>query len=342
MINNEIIVPPEENGMRIDKILIKHFPELSRRAIRDFFKTGYVILNGKKTEKGVKVKTGDRIIFDREFLLSHITDFSPEPLKSQEKNFLKIIYKDKNIIAVNKPPGIDCAPIRKRDTRTLLSMVIESEPSVASVQGWKKREGGLIYRLDREVSGVLVFALNQRTFDWLLSLTRQNLIKKRYLAITENQKGTRLLKKGVIIASKPILKYSGKVVAFEKIKILPDINLEHFFKIKNKQEKFSEPAFRKYFAGIIPLGHHGNLSLISIEITRAFRHEIRSILSYSGNPIVGDLLYGSSVKTEDGRIFLHLSEIEIPNLQGEKPVVIKADAEEILNFYPQFKNSIKL
>lgn len=172
---------------------------------------------------------------------------------------IKIIYQDQDLIAINKPPFVD-------------SYEIEN-----AIEGAK-----LLHRLDRQTSGVLLLARNEKFFKKAIDEFKQRKVKKIYIAWVE----------GIIS---------------EEIEIdLPILTIKRGGKAISKIDK---KKGKKAYTKIVPDLIQGKKSRVIVEIKTGRTHQIRVHLAYLGHPIVGDELYGS--KTNAKRILLHSHKIEI-------------------------------
>jgi 23S rRNA-/tRNA-specific pseudouridylate synthase len=339
MAHEEILVAPDEKGLRIDQLLMKRFPGLSRRSCRELLSRRPVLINGSRAGKGRRVSAGDRLIVDEDEILGSFTDFIPSPSPPAG---LKVIHRDADLLAVDKPPGINCAPIRRSDTGTLLSSAVGLEPRLAQVKGWRQREAGLLFRLDRDVSGVVLFALAQEAFDRLAGDSREDLVRKTYLAVVENIRGPRFDRGGAVTVKGPVFGSGRSRVAFDEVFFHPGKTLDQAAARVGKRRRGGRALLRIYTAGVEPLAHHGDLTLLRVEITRAFRHQIRSSLALLGHPVLGDRLYGSAREVEGGGILLHLWKISFSHPGDRRPMVLMSEPERIFEARPVFRPGKKV
>lgn len=332
MARNEISVDGGEDNIRVEQLVLKRYPSLSRKSCREFILNSSVLINGKRARKGRRLHIGDVVCLDGDEIKKYFTDFSPVPSASIST---KIIYRDGDVLAVEKEPGIDCAPIRASDTRTLISAALKIEPGLKNIKGWKSRESGLLYRLDRDVSGIVLFALTQKSFQVLLSDSQKDRVSKTYLAVVENFRGEIFQRAGTISAGKPEMKNRGKKVVFKKLAFHPGKTL------RETMEKFSRRAgarvsARAYLTRIEPVIHVERFSLVKIEIRRAFRHQIRSVLGALGHPVAGDGAYGSRSGRQREDIMLHCWKLWFPHPRSRKILNLESRPDRILQYNKAF------
>ncbi len=327
MAQREIIVSKEEAGRRIDRIILERYPSLSRSRCREYVAAGHVRINGTRVKKGARVGEGDRVVLDESELEGHAVEFVPAPSPGFD---VPVLFRDDHVLALDKPPGVDCAPLRASDRNTLLSAALNVAPAVSSVKGWKKREGGLLFRLDRSVSGVVVFALTDESFARLAEASRGDRLRKRYIAVVENLSGEPLRRHGTVTAESIPSRGGGRKAAFRSVAFHPGRTLDQVMK------KFagSRPV---HCTHVTPLAHAPGLSLVDIEISRAARHQIRASLGMIGHPVAGDRLYGSSVQPEGGAVLLHCRRVGLPHPSTGSLLVVESDPARILRFRKEFQ-----
>ncbi|MEK7634486.1 MAG: RluA family pseudouridine synthase [Patescibacteria group bacterium] len=234
---------------------------------------------------------------------------------------INVIYKDNNFLAINKPAGVLVHQINlKPKTQNLKSefilvdWLLEKYPEIKNVGDAPEIRPGIVHRLDKDTSGIIIVALNQEYFDYLKSLFQNHQIKKEYLALVY---GKLKSKKGVI--NKPIALKSGTTKRtiwkgkMEKEAITEYEALKEFkYKISDKKNK------EEYF------------SLIKVMPKTGRTHQIRIHLSSIGHPIVGDSLYGPKKNVLNlNRQFLHAKSLEFSLSDGHR-MKIEADLPEDL------------
>jgi 23S rRNA pseudouridine1911/1915/1917 synthase len=207
---------------------------------------------------------------------------------------LNILYEDKNIIAVDKPAGILIyyPPHFKQTEQTLMDQVFDRLDFKV-----KGERNGIVHRLDRETSGVILFAKNEKAETELKKLFKEHKIKKYYIALV-----------------------SGKVEPIEgRISIpLGRAPKDRLKVVPKASGKPSETLYRvlKYFPAT-------NTSLLQIELKTGRMHQIRVHFAAIGHPVVGDSKYGNR-RADLSRQFLHAKRLEFMNPFDDKKVVIES------------------
>ncbi len=239
---------------RIDKYLRNYLP-LSRERIQKLIKCGSIVVNEKKVEPSYKLKIGDTI----EIIQKEVETFSLIP---PENLPLDIIYEDEDIIVINKPSGILTHPTYHSIKGTLLNRIL-AHTRLSSV-GAPLRPG-VVHRLDKETSGVIVFAKSDSAYWDLVEQFKNRRVEKIYLAFVY-----------------------GKFTPREKeveFTIVPDRENPTRMKVKFLKGK-------KAITRIRVLKYCNNFSLVEVKPLTGRTHQIRLTLKYLGFPILGDFKYG--------------------------------------------------
>lgn len=216
-----------------------------------------------------------------------------------------LLYEDKNFLALYKPAGVLVhepklkTKNQKLKTKpTLVDWLIKNYPEVTKVGDEPETRPGIVHRLDRDTSGVILVARNQKYFEYLKKLFQNHQIKKTYLALVWGRLMPRV---GVI--KKPILIKSGSVK-------------RTIWKGRMEKEAITEYKVKKYFK---------DFSLVEAYPKTGRTHQIRVHLSSVGHPVAGDTLYGPKINSLGlTRQFLHAQSLEFNTAQGKR---IRIDAE---------------
>ncbi len=222
---------------------------------------------------------------------------------------ITILYEDENLLAVDKPPGIIIFPETKVNEKTLADFLLELHP-------WFKAVGqppryGIVHRLDKETSGILLIAKNNETLAFLQDQFKKRLVEKKYLTLAV---GKIKDKRGVIetlIGRAP--KDRRKQKAYPKIGAEEKTGLREAKTIWQKQGEFSDKT--------------NIYTLLEVQPETGRKHQIRCHLAYLGHPVSGDKLYAfKSQPTPKAltRQFLHASYLKI-KLPDGKGIEIKSD-----------------
>jgi len=322
---------------RLDMYIAHYEPHISRNRIQTLIKSGLALVDGKPEKPGYKVKLGEHITL--ELPEKKVHDVLPEPIP------LSVLYEDSHIIVVNKPPGLVVHPAPGNYTGTLVNALLYhygSLPtrrpltSVLSPQGrglgegrFSGREGdereraGIVHRLDKDTSGVMVVA---RTQDALRSLSAQfknRTIKKRYLALVAG-----VIKKG-----------SGTI----------EVGLGRHVKERKKMSTHTHHA-REAITSFVVKERYKKATLVEVEIKTGRTHQIRVHLAHIGHPVLGDRVYGGGKSSTFGetiitRQMLHAETLSFLHPDTGKSITFSAsppkDMAEIIDKLRQMKRNEK-
>lgn len=256
---------------RIDKAVADSIPQYPRTALSKLMLSGHITLNGKQSKPGARLHEGDVLDVD----LSPL-DALPEAID------LPIVYEDGDVIVVDKPAGvISHARGRFFNEASVASFVRQK---VADISG---ERAGIVHRLDRATSGVMVCAKNQESLSWLQQQFSDRKVKKTYLAVIE---GTMPSETGRI--EMPITRNLSKPQTF-------------------MVDETGKPASTNYRV----LSSEGLYSLVELSPETGRTHQLRVHLTKLGHPIVGDELYGGK---KAPRLLLHAFCLELTLLSGKK------------------------
>lgn len=226
---------------------------------------------------------------------------------------IKIVYEDDDLLVIDKPSGVLTHRVSKLDdSPTVVSWLVEHYPAIGSVynqQGqdreWEMMRPGIVHRLDKETSGLMIAAKNQKAFDFLKDLFKERKIKKTYIALVH---GHLKDKSGTIDA--PIGKYGGK----QTTKI---VSGRHY--LKERAAVTNYRVLQEYNDPDDSVSGQG-YSLVQLEPETGRTHQIRVHLKSLGRPIVCDELYGTKKAVcppELGRLFLHAQKLSFTTPSGQ-------------------------
>jgi len=168
-----ILIEKSDDGKRLDTVVSAHLPECSRSFAAARIREGDFIIDGNLKKPGYRVKTGETIT--GQIPPPETIDYDPEPID------LDILYEDKDIIVVNKQPGLVVHPAPGHYTGTLVNGLLYHCPDIEGIGG--KIRPGIVHRLDKDTSGVIVVAKNDAAHNHLSDQFKSRETKKEYLAL---------------------------------------------------------------------------------------------------------------------------------------------------------------
>jgi len=293
------VVPAHLNDIRLDTFARHCLHHLSRREIEQAIRAKLFLINGRVGRKGDLLSGGDVLVFagSKQWSALH-------PLPDSDLD-VSIIYEDSTILALDKPAGIATHGFSGRDTDTLANFLLAKRPNLVSV-GQSRWEPGLVHRLDRETSGLVLVAKTQSAFEQLRSQFRRRQIKKIYKALVWG-----------VSLTQGVIDFPLAHDARDKRRMRVSTRLTQ----KSTQRKWS--AMTRYRM----LGHSSGFSWLEIEMTTGVTHQIRVHLAAIGHAIVGDSLYGATATETFGleRHFLHASSLEFRHPDDGR--IVKLNAE---------------
>ena len=299
------IVSKKDIGKRLDKFLAEKLSEFSRSEIQSVIKAGKIILNTTKAKPSAALKLDDKI----NTALKKEQHLAPRP---NPKIKLDIVYENNDIIVLNKPPGVLVHPTRKETKNTLVNGLLAHLPGIKSV-GEDLSRPGIVHRLDKDTSGLIVAAKNNKTLAWLKKQFAQRKVKKTYIALVY---GIPKKKKGIIKSA--VGKLKGKQIAGPAV---AGLNIK-------AREALTEYQVKKTF---------DEYTLLMVMPLTGRTHQIRVHLASIGHPIVGDELYKfKRLKPPRGttRQFLHAYELHLPmpnNMSKKFTVDLPEDLKYVLD-----------
>jgi len=216
---------------------------------------------------------------------------------------IKVVYEDADILIIDKPSGLLTHPVnREHKSDSVVGWVLKKHPEISKIQDkygekvgvWTDIRPGIVHRLDRETSGLLMIAKNQDSFDYLKNIFKERAVKKTYIALVHGH----LKNKSGIIES-PI----GKIGARQSTRI------------HGKKELKEKNAITEYKL----LKEFNDYSLVEVSPQTGRTHQIRVHMKSIGHPLVCDPLYGNkklACPPELGRLFLHAQKLSFTPLHG--------------------------
>jgi 23S rRNA pseudouridine1911/1915/1917 synthase len=316
-----IEVTAEAKGQRLDQFLAAQLEGVSRSRVQLLIDQGDVLVNGVREKVALKLRGGERIDITGEP--------RPAPLKATAEEIpLDVIYEDADLAVVNKPAGmmVHAGSGQNDDARsrgTLVNALLFRFKKLSATGG--DLRPGIVHRLDKDTSGLIVVAKNDRTHAALAELFSSRQIQKSYIALVQ---GTVERAKGTISAS---LGRDPMRRTRMTAKPLGDARtaVSHYEVVKRFANRF------------------GKFTLVKVRIETGRTHQIRVHMASIGHPVVGDTLYGGSGQLTDqvasqaatskaarrkaeperlrlGRNFLHSARLEFVHPKTKKLLELEA------------------
>lgn len=248
----------------------------SRSSIERLFDMGEVSIGGKSIKTGYKLKIGDILQVDTKLLTTE-----PQPIK------IPVLYEDVDVIVLNKPAGILTHSKGALNIEPTVASFIKAKITDSKLTG---NRAGIIHRLDRQTSGVIICAKNEPSLKWLQKQFSTRKVVKEYLAVVEAIPRLEQAKINAPISRNPKRPNTFKVSSSGK-------PAQTVYKIK-KTIKKNEAVH----------------SLVELKPYTGRTHQIRVHMAYIGNPLIGDAIYGKN----GHKMLLHAAALEIVTPNGKK------------------------
>ncbi|MDD5428522.1 MAG: RluA family pseudouridine synthase [Candidatus Omnitrophica bacterium] len=253
-------VVPEDKGKRLDKFIVENLPkDFSRVFLQKLIADGHIVVNNAAAKSNHKILPGELI--DVEIPKAVKSKIEPEKIK------LNIVYEDKDLLVVNKASGMVVHPAPGSKSKTLVNALLAHCKNLSGIGGVLKP--GIVHRIDKDVSGLLVVAKTDRAHHKLADQFKDKTASRVYYAVV---KGVVQLDNGII--DLPIGRSARDrkkmAVSFER----------------------SKDAVTKYKV----LERFKAASLLEIKLGTGRTHQIRVHMAYIGHPILGDVKYGTTTK----------------------------------------------
>ncbi len=286
----------EKKDGRLDKFLVTCLPEFSRARLQGLIEGGFVSINGTLAKKSGQSLDNGYVVEVR----------IPPPVPSGltgENIPLDIIYENDDLIVVNKPAGMVVHPAAGHASGTLVNAVLGYDPDMEGIGG--EERPGLVHRLDKETSGLIVLAKNERSHNWLQEQFRLRKVEKTYLALVDGKPPTPVGRVEASIGRDP----------------------SH----RKKMAIMTPGKGREAVSEYITLETFKEHTLLEFHPHTGRTHQIRLHCEFLGCPIVGDSVYGKRKFTVDiKRHFLHAFRLKIILPNEKEPRTFEAELPEEL------------
>ncbi len=285
-----LIVPAGTTPLRLDVFLVQH-ADLSRSKLQKQIKAGQIKVNGQLVKAHHLVHPGDEVTIADATLSIHAEARVVDLLQPE------VIFEDDNYLVVNKPSGLVVHGGPGINEPTLADWAVAHDPTIGDVGDQPSIRPGIVHRLDRDVSGVMVIAKTKAAFNDLKDQFKNHVITKEYVALVYGRVVDQAGRIDFAIARKA--DKSGLMVA----------------RPKSQEGKAAETLFHvdRYVKGN---------TLVRVRTLTGRSHQIRVHFKAIAHPLVGDPLYKirklKISKLTPPRIFLHATKLEFDTLKGER------------------------
>lgn len=301
-----LLVSPDDANRRLDQFVVSHIADISRARVQQLIAEEKILVNGKAGKSSLKLRPGDTV--------QVLAPPQLPPLRAiPEEIPLDIVFEDDDLAVVNKPAGMMVhagagATEGARNRGTLVNALLHRYGSLSGVSG--ELRPGIVHRLDRETSGLIVIAKNDESHRKLARQFADRKAKKTYVALVHGW----------------LKQDSGTI----RSSISRD--LVHRTRMTTKGRSGRE-AITHYRVSRRMDGLYGKFTLVEVRIDTGRTHQIRVHMASLGHPVVGDTLYGAPREitpshsggrrpktTSLSRNFLHSTKLEIAHPRSGEPL----------------------
>lgn len=313
----QLLIDKGSAGMRLDLYLAKQIiteavPSrgVSRAAIQKLIAAGQVTLNGTAVKASTRLKLNDRV---------DIRTLPPRESKLMSEELpLDILYEDADCIVINKAPGVVVHPAGGQLTGTLVNALLHHCPDLAGIGG--ERRPGIVHRLDKDTSGVIIVAKNSFALQNLLAQFKNRTVEKEYVALVW---GKLEPVKGII--DRPVGRHRSDRKRMSSV---------HF--LNKSRQAITEWRVEERFALGLPANSYSGVTLLRLRPRTGRTHQIRVHLADLGYPLVGDKVYGRKRKSgktrssttpvvgEFARQALHAEKLAIDHVRTDRRMTFSA------------------
>lgn len=295
------IINQDEHLRRLDVVFNGHFSELSRSHIKNLIDDGEILINGKTCKAGEKVKMGDKI----DYLFNEVKPLEAKP----EKVDFEIVYQDEDLIVVNKPQGLVVHPCASTKDGTLVNGLLYRIKDLSGINGVLRP--GIVHRLDKNTSGLMVVAKNDKAHISLAKQIKDKTCKRQYIALCD----------GLFKDSEGHIEtYIERSKTNRKKMAVSD---------KGKLAITNYKVIKEY-----PLNKK---SLVEFSLQTGRTHQIRVHCKMLGHPIVGDDVYGKADKKLKGQL-LHSYKLSFIHPRSGKEMTFEVN---LPNYFENYIKNLK-
>ena len=325
-----IEVPAEGIGQRLDQFIAAQLEGVSRSRVQMLMEQGDVLVNGEREKASFKLRGGERITLTGE---PH-----PTPLKATAEDIpLDVVFEDADLAVVNKPAGmmVHAGSGQNEDARskgTLVNALLYRFKKLSSTGG--DLRPGIVHRLDKDTSGLIVVAKNDRTHAELGEMFATRQMRKTYLALVQGEVERKHGTINAALGRDPVRRTRMTTQPLENSRSA----VSHYEVVRRLNNRF------------------GKFTLVRVRIETGRTHQIRVHMASIGHPVVGDTLYGGAGQLTDqvaaqaptskaarrkadperlrlGRNFLHAARLEFMHPRTGKLLELEAPLPQELESF---------
>jgi 23S rRNA pseudouridine1911/1915/1917 synthase len=305
------VAQANEAGQRLDQFLVRQLPESSRARIQQLIQQGKVLVNDKPAKASLRLRGNEQIKI--------LSELQPAPLRAiAEEIPLDIVYEDDDLAVINKPAGMMVhagagATEDERNLGTLVNALLHRFGQLSEVGG--ELRPGIVHRLDKATSGLIVVAKNDESHRKLASQFARRQVKKTYIALVH---GWMKQDRGTISSS---------------------ISRDRIRRIRmTTRRSGGREAITHYIVQKRIDSKYGRFSLLELQIDTGRTHQIRVHFASLGHPVVGDTLYGAprEIRAKDHKVlslprnFLHAAKLVFQQPNSGHPLSFSVPLPEEL------------
>jgi 23S rRNA pseudouridine1911/1915/1917 synthase len=292
----------QDAGKRLDHAVHQRFPHISRARVQSWIKDGHVLINGNATRASYIVRPPDVV---------DVEPSDPAPLRATPEQIpLTILYEDEDVVAIDKPAGMIVHSGAGVHSGTLVNALLHRFGSLSRSAG--ELRPGIVHRLDRYTSGVLLVAKNDAAHQRLAEQFANRQVEKTYLALVHGK----------------VKQDRGRIE--KAIARDPRQRVRMTARLAHGRAAWSEYRVLRRFDGF---------TFLEVRIGTGRTHQIRVHLASIGHPVVGDRLYGAPAKIGGtptlARYFLHAHRIKFHQPSNGEPVTVESPLPEDLEAWMQ-------
>jgi len=291
----ELIVAIEEDDLRLEQLVRRRLPQLSRGSVLRLIERRLVLVDGRSAVKGLRLRAGQQVV-----VAAAARSEQPQP---QPELDLELLAVHADVVAINKPAGRACHPLVPGETGTVANALVARFPECATASP-SAREGGLVHRLDWSTSGVLIAARSPEAYGRLRGRFSARQVVKQYLAVV-----------------------AGEIVEAGRVTVAVRTMPGDPTRMQAAPASGPRVAANDAETEFEPLERAGGYTLLRLRCRTGRRHQVRVHMAHVGHPLLGDAAYGGPLLAGAQGAFLHASRVHLA--ADELEIVAPLPAERL-------------